>query len=578
LIQKQSNQNSLNSEKKWIVQPVQETSIDQLVEALKISHLQAHLLVNRGIDAPDSAYAFLHSTLKDLYDPYLMKDMRRTVDRIMRAIHQRENILIYGDFDVDGVTSIVVLKKTIQLLGGVCGFYIPRRLTDGYGLKKEAIEEFKHQGYSLVISVDCGIRATEVAEFTREIGLDLIVTDHHLPSDALPPAYSILNPRQTDCAYPDKNLAGVGVVFKLCQALLREDGREEQAGQFLSFVAIGTVADLVSLSDENRIIVKYGLQALDNPGNIGLKTLLEMAGVRGKDITCIDLAFKVAPRINAVGRMGGSNAAVDLFDSADPEFVRQIVSDMNRKNVLRQQEEKVILDEIEELTQSRPDIFDQSVLVLGGENWHRGVIGIVASRIMERFHRPTIVLSLENGEAHGSGRSTSKFNLLQALQDCDCHLIKFGGHALAAGLTLNSDDVERFRVAINAHAARTLGPDELIPELNVDTFLDLNQISFKLLDEINELAPFGEGNPIPVFASSNVKVYSGPWLLKDKHLKIKVGNVLQNFDAVWWKKGELFERLIYQKQISVAYNIQLNEYNGVSNLQLNLRDIKFDPV
>lgn len=558
-----------------MVQPAQPEVINRLADELKISPLQALLLNNRGIQEPAQVWRYLHSSLADLYDPYRMKDMRKTVERVLRAVQNREKILIYGDFDVDGVTSIVVLKKTIEMLGGECDFYIPQRLTDGYGLKQEAIEEFKNQGHTLVISVDCGIRAFEVAEYAANIGLDLIITDHHLPGETLPRAYSILNPKQDDCSYPEKNLAGVGVVFKLVQALLKEAGRDEDSRRFLGFVAIGTVADLVSLTDENRIIVKYGLESLRNPGNIGLNTLLEMAGVKGQDISCIDVAFKIAPRINAVGRMGGSNAAVDLFDSLDPESVRHIVSDMNRKNILRQQEEGVILEEIEELTRTSPELFNERVLVLAGENWHRGVVGIVASRIMERFHRPTIILSIENEEAHGSGRSSSTFHLLQALQHSDRYLIKYGGHALAAGLTVLSEDIEAFRRHINDFAARVLQPGDLIPELPVDAYLELSQISFKLLDEINELAPFGEGNPIPVFASENVKVYSGPWLLKDKHLKIKVGNVLQNFDAVWWKKGNLFDRLIYQKQISVAYSIFLNEYNGVSNLQLNLRDIHF---
>lgn len=573
------NKNVRNSDtvdsKRWVVQDIQPEKTDLLVEEVKISPLQALLLVNRGIQDPDSATRYLHSRLTDLYDPYLMKDMRKTVTRILTAVHNQEKILIYGDFDVDGVTSIVVLKKTIEMLGGVCDFYIPRRLTDGYGLKKEVVEEFKNREYALVISVDCGIRSFEVADFAKEVGLDLIITDHHLPGDRLPDVYSILNPKQDDCPYPEKNLAGVGVVFKLVQALFREAGRDTDAEIFINFVAIGTIADLVSLTDENRIIVKYGLEALRYPNNIGLNTLLDMAGAKGKDITCIDVAFKIAPRINAVGRMGGSNAVVDLFDSDDPEFVRHIVSDMNRKNVLRQQEEGVILEEIEELTRTHPELFTCQVLVLAGENWHRGVVGIVASRIMERFHRPTIILSVENGEAHGSGRSSSKFHLLQALQYCDGMLIKYGGHALAAGLTMMTENIDRFREKVNEYAAGVMPPGDLVPELPVDAFLELSQISFKLLDEINELAPFGEGNPIPVFATPNVKVYSGPWLLKDKHLKIKVGNVLQNFDAVWWKKGSLFERLIYQKQISIAYSIYLNEYNGVSNLQLNLRDIHF---
>jgi len=572
---KKTTQTENEISKKWVIQPTNDLLIDRLVEEVRISQLQAQLLINRGINTPEAAHRYLFSTIHDMYDPFLIKDMRKTVERIFRAIHHEEKIKIYGDFDVDGILSVVVLKKAIEILGGQCGFYIPRRLTDGYGLRKEAFEEFKHQGYSLVISVDCGIRALDVALFAREIGVDLIVTDHHIPGDSLPAAYSIVNPKLPECPYPDENLAGVGVVYKLVQALFQEAGRGPEAVQFLNFVAIGTVADLVSLTDENRIIVKYGLETLRKPDNTGLQTLLDTAGVRGREISCIDVSFKIAPRINAVGRMGGSSAAVELFDSEDSDHVRSIVREMNRKNVMRQQEEGAILSEIDRLTRTQPELFQDQIIVIAGENWHRGVIGIVASRMVERYHRPTIILSIEEGEAHGSGRSTFKFHLLQALQHCDNYLIKYGGHALAAGLTLLSNDVDAFRSKINEYARHVILPGDLIPELNIDAFLELNQISFKFLDEINELAPFGEGNPIPIFATKNCKVYSGPWLLKDKHLKIKVGNVLQNFDAVWWKKGSLFDRLIYEKLISVAYSIHLNEYQGISNLQLNLKDIQF---
>lgn len=554
--------------------------MDILVQELQLSRLQALLLTNRGITTPEAAHRYLHSTLEDLYDPFLMKDMDAAVARILKAIEAQELILIYGDFDVDGVTSIVVLKKAIEMLGGRCGFYIPQRLTDGYGLRNEVLLDFQSRGYSLVVSVDCGIRANEVAAYAGEIGLDLIITDHHLPGDTLPTAAAVLNPKRRDCPYPEKNLAGVGVVFKLVQGLFKAKGRAQDAEQFLNFVAIGTVADLVSLTDENRIIARFGLRSLSTPENIGLKTLIDMAGVKGKEISCIDVAFKIAPRINAVGRMGGSSTVVDLFDSRDPEYVQSIVRDMNSKNVLRQQEEGSILEEIALLERTRPELFQDQVLVIAGEGWHRGVIGIVASRMVERHHRPTIVLSLEHGEAHGSGRSTSKFHLLRALQRCENFLLKFGGHALAAGLTLMADDVDEFRRAINEVASEEISPSDLIPELVVDAYLDLNQIGFKLLDKINELAPFGEGNPIPVFATRNAKIYSGPWLLKEKHLKFKVGNVLQNFDAVWWKRGSLFDRMIYEKEISLAYSIFINEYNGVSNLQLGVRDIKFpgDPI
>ncbi len=562
-------------EKRWILPPIKESLISTIVENLGISRLQSILLINRGIITPEAAYKYLHPKIEDLHNPFLMKDMEKVVKRIFKAIENGEKILIYGDFDVDGITSVSVLQSALEELGAKCKYFIPQRLSDGYGLKEDVIIDSKKQGFSLVISVDCGIRATEVAEKAKEIGIDLIITDHHLPGEKIPDAYAILNPKQKNCTYPEKNLAGVGVVFKLIEALFTEKGFKEEARKYLKIVAIGTIADIVSLTGENRVIVKYGLMDLKNTKNIGLKTLLEFSGLKNKDISCMDVAFKVAPRINAVGRMGGTSAAVELFNSSDQEFVTKVVKDMNFKNMKRQHEEGNILKEINELTIKRPEIFKEKIIVVAGENWHRGVIGIVASRLVEKYHRPAIVLSIENGEAHGSSRSTSKFHLLNALKSCNEYLIRYGGHALAAGLTLQSDKIEVFRKKINEYAETVMSEEDFKPELKIDSYLSLSDISFKLVEEINELAPFGEGNPLPVFATENVKLYSGPWLLKEKHLKIKVGNVLQNFDAVWWKKGFLFDELIYQKKISIAYTIHLNEHNGNTTLQLNLKDMKF---
>ncbi len=562
-------------EKRWILPPIQDYLISEIVDSLGISRLQSLLLINRGILTPETAYKYLHPRIEDLHNPFLMKDMRKVVNRIFKAIENGEKILIYGDFDVDGITSVSILQSVLENMGAKCKYFIPQRLSDGYGLKEDIIIDSKKQGFSLVISVDCGIRATEVAKTAKEIGIDLIVTDHHLPGEKLPDAFAILNPKQENCNYPEKNLAGVGVVFKLIQALFTEKGNAKEAIKYLSIAAIGTIADIVSLTGENRIIVKYGLKNLKNTTNLGLKTLLEFSGLKNRDVSCMDVAFKVAPRINAVGRMGGTSAAVELFNSTDSEFVTRVVKDMNFKNIKRQQEEGTILKEIDNLIKTAPQIFNKNIIVVAGENWHRGVIGIVASRLVEKYHRPAIVLSIENGEAHGSSRSTSKFHLLNALNACNEYLIRYGGHALAAGLTLPSDKIDEFREKINQYAEKHMSEEDFLPELKIDSYLSLSDITFKLVEEINELSPFGEGNPLPVFATENVKLYSGPWLLKDKHLKIKVGNVLQNFDAVWWKKGFLFNELIYKKKVSIAYTIHLNEHNGNTTLQLNLKDMKF---
>ena len=376
-----------------------------LSDQLKVSPLVAHLLIQRGFKDPDEALTFLNPSFDDLHDPYLMKDMDRIVERVLRARDLGEKILIYGDYDVDGITSTVVLKRALEMLGAPAEYYLPRRLEEGYGIRTEVLRKAQADGYSLVISVDSGIRAFEAADLARELGFDFIVTDHHLPAQTLPDAWAILNPQRADCSYPDKNLAAVGVVFKLVQALFRNTSREKVIQHFLKMVAIGTVADAVPITGENRVIVRLGLESLSHPRNPGLRALLQGAGITG-EVSLSDLAFKLAPRINAVTRMGGGREVVDLFTVSKESEAQTMVREMNEKNSLRQREEQRILTEIEERFRQEPGAAEKKFLVVAGQDWHRGVIGIVAARLAERFHRPALVLSIGETTCQGSGAAS----------------------------------------------------------------------------------------------------------------------------------------------------------------------------
>ncbi|HSE98156.1 MAG TPA: single-stranded-DNA-specific exonuclease RecJ, partial [Blastocatellia bacterium] len=405
-------------DKRWVKSECDSQCVARLARELKLSEVTATLLANRGITETETAHRFLNPRLSDLHDPFLMRDMHEAVGRILRAVEQKEKILIYGDYDVDGTTSTVILKKALSIVGADVSYYIPQRLKDGYGLREDAMERAKEQGYHLIISVDTGIRARQVVEHARSLGLDIIITDHHLPEEGLPRANAVLNPKRPDCSYPDKNLAGVGVAFKLAQALLNETGHERYVESFIKIAAIGTIADIVPLVGENRVIAKYGLVGLERPNNIGLRALLEVAGVTNRTITSFDVGFRIGPRINAAGRMAGANAVVELFDATDLNTARQMALSMDQRNAERQQAEADILAQVFAEIERDPQISSSHVAVIAGEGWHRGVIGIAASRIVEQIHRPAIIISIENGVGHGSGRSIRAFHLLDGLTAC----------------------------------------------------------------------------------------------------------------------------------------------------------------
>jgi len=505
--------------------------------------------------------------------------MKIAVERILAAIARKERIAIHGDYDVDGVTSTVILRRTLELLGADVVHFIPERLKDGYGLQPAAIERLHADGVALVVSVDCGIRGAEAARRARELGIDLIITDHHEPDAELPAALAVINPKRHDCSYPDKDLAGVGVALKLVQSLCRAAERESWLPGFIKVAAIGTLADVVPLVGENRVIAKIGLDMLSRgPHKIGLRSLLDISGLTGKTIDSYHISFLLAPRVNAAGRMSTPDIATRLLLAADEAMAdeaRRLAMQLDGENLRRQEEEAEILAAARKIVQTDPDIGARSVLVVAGEGWHRGVIGIVASKLVDTFHRPAIVLSVEDGVAHGSCRSIAKFDMLGALERCAHLFIRFGGHKQAAGLALEADRIKELRLAVNAVADEILGPEDLMPRLRIDADLTFRGITGGVAAGIAALAPFGAGNPRPMFAARRVEIIDGPRVLKDRHLKMALKQDGRIFRAVAWRAAERADFLTEHKAaIDVAFSLEQNQYNGETYLDLSIADFK----
>ena len=444
---------------RWNIAPSDPVRVGELARELSLTLPAARVLWSRGYRDLDLARKFLNPSIEDLHDPLLMKDMSTAVDRLWRAIQAKESILLYGDYDVDGTTSVVLLKKSIELLGGKADFHVPHRLRDGYGMRSEVVEEAAASGVSLIVSVDTGIRANQVVKHASTLGIDVIVTDHHLPEEEIPPALAVLNPNRADCSYPEKNLCGAGVALKLVQALLARSGwdkgrQEKLVDSFLKMTAIATVADVVPLTGENRVIVKRGLEGLGQVSNPGLRALLEVSGVKeGQIPSARDVAFRVGPRINAAGRMASASDVIEMFLTPDIARAKDLASKLHDLNTDRQQTEAEMVRTIFDLCVEQPVTDRDAALVFAGEGWHRGVVGIVASRVVERFHRPAFVLGIENGVVQGSGRSIAVFHLLEALESMPDLFTKFGGHRQAAGLTFPVDRLEEFRERFRAYAA-----------------------------------------------------------------------------------------------------------------------------
>jgi single-stranded-DNA-specific exonuclease len=558
---------------RWVESPVDAESARRMARELKVSPLLARLLIQRGLTEAAAAQAFLHPSLAQLHPPGLMAGMREAVSRLFRAVEQHEKILIYGDYDVDGTMAVVVLLTALRMLGGEVETHVPHRLTDGYGMRAPVVEEAAGKGFRVVISVDTGIREHAVLARARDLGVDCIVTDHHLPDGHLPPACAILNPRRPDCGYPEKSLAGVGVAFKLAQALLGDRMTEKLLQSFLKIVSIGTVADVVPLTGENRVIARFGLEALRQPAQSGLTALIELAGLAGKEISAGDVGFRLAPRLNAAGRMENARDVIDLFTLSDPLRTREIAERLEHLNRERQRVEEEILRAIVAELEQRADLGEQYTLALAGEGWHRGVIGLVAQRVVERYHRPALVIGIEDGVGVGSGRSIPRFHLLEALTSVGDLFQRFGGHAQAAGFALAAEGIPELTRRFELYARSVLTAADLEPVLRVDAPIDLTEVDWRLYEEIRQLAPFGMGNPTPVLSASAVRLLASPRILQDKHLKLRVGKGGRTLDALGWDWAPRAASLEAGQQVDLAFVIEQNNYQDIANLQLVIKDL-----
>ncbi len=550
-----------------------------LAEALGINPVIARVLCLRGLSDPDVAARFLAPSLDQLWDPFRLAGMDRAVDRLLRAIAARERIAIHGDYDVDGITSTVILRRTLELLGAEVVHFIPERIRDGYDLQAAAVERLHGEGVGVIVSVDCGTRGMAAARRARDLGVDLIITDHHEPDPELPPALAVINPKRPDCSYPERELAGVGVTLKLVQALCLRTDHTNWVPGFVKMAAIGTLADVVPLVGENRVIARIGLEMLSRgPHKVGLRALLEASGLAGRTIDSYHVAFMLAPRVNAAGRMSTPDIAMRLLLASDEALAaeaRALAAQLNEENLRRQQEEQEILAEARRIVETDPDVGARAVLVVAGDGWHRGVIGIVASKLVDTFYRPVVMLSIDGDVAHGSCRSIPAFDMLGGLERCARWLTRFGGHRQAAGLTLPTAHIKPFREAITAWADEALGPDDLRPRLRIDAPLPLGAITGDLVEQLVRLEPFGPGNPRPVFHAASVQIVDGPRRLKERHLKMAVRQDGRTLRAVAWRAGE--REAFYQAHrdaVDVAFSLVQNEYNGDTAVELSVADAR----
>jgi single-stranded-DNA-specific exonuclease len=563
--------------RKWIVSQPDERAAE-FATALGVSPIVAGLLLARGYSDAVSAQTFLTPSLDHLHDPLRMLGMSEAVGRLLYAIDHHEPVLIYGDYDVDGTTGTAVLLRALRMLGATAGYHVPHRFTEGYGIQQAALEKASREGYKLVVSVDCGIRAHEPLIWARDNGLDVIITDHHLPDEdeGAPPAFAVLNPNQQGCTYPDKNLAGVGVAFKLVHALFRERGREAQVPGFLKMVAIGTVADVAKLVGENRAIVALGLSDLPHAVNYGLRALIEIAGCEG-EMNAYDLGFRIGPRINAAGRMDAASAVVDLFNAKDKEEARHLAEHLDTRNRERMEMQREIFNRaVEEFETGAERDAQTHAAIIAGDGWHRGVIGLAASKIAERLNRPCVVISFDGDVGHGSARSIEAYHLFNGLTACRDLLDKFGGHSHAAGLSIRRERVAEFRRRLNEHAASCLTEDDLTPALRIDAEISAADLSFQLSKDLSLLEPFGAGNPRPVFATRGLRVLAEAQVIKEQHLKLRVaGENNRPFEAIWWRGLEETAATPQANQrIDLAYEFEAQTWMGDVRLQLNVRDMR----
>ena len=556
--------------KKWQIYQSDYEKIKELQEKYNINKLLATILSNRGIIEEKQIKKFLDPKRTDFYNPFLMPDMESAVNRILKAIENNEKIIIYGDYDVDGITSVTVLKSFFQDRGIHVDEYIPNRLNEGYGLNKTAIEKISKQKYTLMITVDCGISAIEEIDYANQLGIETIVTDHHEPGNELPKALAVVDAKRKDNKYPCRNLAGVGVVFKLIQALsIKLNLDEKEYLKYLDIVCVGTISDIVPLEDENRVIVKLGLKLVSQTRNLGLREILKLSGYQQIDSTTI--SFGVAPRINACGRMGHQEDALKLFTTKDINEVIKLAEKLNEYNKERQDIEKNIYNEAIEII-DKDDLDKKNTIVVMGKNWHHGVIGIVSSKITELYFKPSILLCEEDDHGKGSGRSIPGFDLYKALTECKDTINKFGGHSMAVGINVKKEQFNEFRNKLEG-IAKEQHIEEIVPILNIDAQVELDEINKDMVNSLKELEPYGEGNKMPIFAFKNLRIDSIRALSEGKHLKLTLKDKKNIVNAIGFNLGYLSSEYKIGDKIDVVGNLEINSFNGVDNLQINIKDI-----
>lgn len=556
--------------KKWEYANPNEEIVKEISKKFGINELLASILVNRNVIEEETIKKFLNPTRNDFYNPFTLPDIEKAVDRIIKAMNNNERVIIYGDYDVDGITSTTVLKKFLDERGMNVGYYIPNRLDEGYGLNKDSVTKIVNDGYTLMITVDCGISGIEEVNLGNSLGLETIITDHHEPLEELPNAIAVVDAKRKDNQYPCNQLAGVGVVFKLIQAISIKLGLDEKEYlKYLDLVCVGTISDIVPLIDENRIIAKLGLKLVEVTKNLGLKILLKSIGYTNIDSNTV--SFGIAPRINACGRMGHEIDALNLFLTENIKEAEELTDRLNQYNTERQNTEKEIVKQALEKIQ-KEDLNKMSVIVLGDERWHHGVIGIVSSKLTEQYFKPSVLICYEGDEGRGSGRSIPGFDLHNALCKSSKYLEKYGGHAMAVGLSLNKQNFEDFKKELD-RLAKEANVDEIIPIIKVDKLISLKNISIQMVKELNLLEPFGEANKKPLFACKNLKIDSIRALTEGKHLKLTLRDENYVIDAIGFNLGYMAEDYTIGDKVDVVGMLEINEFNGKEKIQLNLKDL-----
>jgi single-stranded-DNA-specific exonuclease len=562
---------------KWVIEPQADQRITgRLADELDIPGVAAGILASRGLTEAEEAKKFLSPKLADLFDPFLLSQMDRAVDRVIKALKENQRIMVYGDYDVDGITSTALMFLMLNRLGADVTYYLPNRLVEGYGISEDGLLEAERRKVNLLITVDCGITAVDEFFTAARKGIDCIITDHHEPSDRIPEVHAIVNAKLDGESNPGFELSAVGVAFKFAQALYRRLGQDEsELEEHLDLVALGTAADIVPMVGENRILTKFGLQQIARTNKPGLKALIFVAGLMGQKIGTGQVVFILAPRINAIGRLGDAEQAIKLLTTKDEAKAATIARILNAENKRRKDIDEQTLNEALAMIESDIDLDQESAIVLASRGWHQGVIGIVASRLVEKFHRPTVMIAIDGDEGKGSARSIPGFHLYEALRECESDLIRYGGHKYAAGLSIAPERIDSFRESLNRVSHRMLSDDDLVPKLNIDAEIEVDTIDEGLVDILERFAPFGPQNMRPVFVTHATEIVGTPHIVGKKHLRFKVRKGESVIDCIGFNQGDFLRQLSFRPMlVDMVYVLENNFWNGVNRIQIRTRDIR----